>query len=384
MGTFGGANLPDKVNSQGHKGLDALTGKSNFDISEWMLTRLLEWLAGRDAVLAMLCKLSVARKVLKHGWKQDLPIHSADMLSISAAEAFGAAVEACLLVVRMGTSPDANECRVYDSLESECSSQTIGWRGGHLMADVAEFERCRGLLTKSGLVWRSGVKHDCAPVMELRKSSQGFQNGLGETVDVEPDHVFPLLKSSHLTVESASRPIRWMIVTQRHVGENTRLLRESAPKLWDYLEAHAELFQARASSIYRDRPAYSIFGVGDYSFAPWKVAISGFYKRLDFVVVGPVDGQPVLLDDTGYFLPCSSRGEAEFLSGLLNSTRAKEFFSAFVFWDAKRPITVDLLRRLDLAALAVELGCGDKWNSFPTLNRSHNADENQRLLFASS
>jgi hypothetical protein len=41
---------------------------------------------------------------------------------------------------------------------------------------------------------------------------------------------------------------------------------------------------------------------------------------------------------------------------MLNSAPASEFFSAFVFWDAKRPITVDLLRKLSLTALARELG----------------------------
>jgi hypothetical protein len=99
-----------------------------------------------------------------------------------------------------------------------------------------------------------------------------------------------------------------------------------------------------------------VFGVGDYSFTSWKVAISGFYKKLDFRVVGPHQGKPVVLDDTCYFLACDSREEAQLLARLLNSDTAKEFFSALVFWDAKRPITVALLRRLDILALAQSLG----------------------------
>jgi len=35
-------NLPKKSNFQGLRGLDARTGKSNFDIAEWMLIRLIE------------------------------------------------------------------------------------------------------------------------------------------------------------------------------------------------------------------------------------------------------------------------------------------------------------------------------------------------------
>ena len=109
---------------------------------------------------------------------------------------------------------------------------------------------------------------------------------------------------------------------------------------------------AAAGSIYRNRPRFSVFGVGDYTFAPWKVAISGFYKRLRFSVVGSSEGKPTVLDDTGYFVSCRTEEEANQVASLLNSEAAGQFFSAFVFWDAKRPITVDLLSRLDIMAIA--------------------------------
>ena len=62
VGALNGTNLPIKSNFRRLNGLDAITGKSNFDISEWMLLHLMEWLSGRSAVLAMLCKTSIARK----------------------------------------------------------------------------------------------------------------------------------------------------------------------------------------------------------------------------------------------------------------------------------------------------------------------------------
>ena len=55
-------------------------------------------------------------------------------------------------------------------------------------------------------------------------------------------------------------------------------------------------------------------------------------------------------------MPCRSRVEAELVAALLGSDIAGEFFAAFVFWDAKRPITAELLRRLDVRRLAGELG----------------------------
>ena len=52
-----GGNLPAKENFQNFRGIEALTGKSNFDISEWMLIQLVKALRGRSATIAMLLDL---------------------------------------------------------------------------------------------------------------------------------------------------------------------------------------------------------------------------------------------------------------------------------------------------------------------------------------
>jgi hypothetical protein len=192
--------------------------------------------------------------------------------------------------------------------------------------------------------------------MELKRTDAGLVNGSGEPVDIEDSHLYPMFKSSEVANGSEPVPHRWMIVPQRVIGEDTGPLEEIAPKTWRYLEAHSDRMGKRGSSIYRGRPKYSIFGVGEYSFSPWKVAISGFYKRLSFKVIGPHAGKPVVFDDTVYFLPCGSEEEARLIGELLRSEAAREFFEAFVFWDAKRPITVELLNRLDLGKLAQSNG----------------------------
>jgi hypothetical protein len=47
------------------------------------------------------------------------------------------------------------------------------------------------------------------------------------------------------------------------------------------------------------------------------------------------------------------------LHRLVTSDAAIEFWSALVFWDAKRPITANLLNTLDLAELARAIGAWD-------------------------
>lgn len=360
LGTLGSSNLPEKTNFQGHVGLDALTGKSNFDISEWMLVRLLEALAGRRAWLAVLCKTAVARKALVHAWKAGIPVDWAEMRAIDAKSHFGAAVDACLLACALSPDGRATDCRVFPDLRTDRPASVIGWRDGQLVADVPAYERWKHLIGAGPYQWRSGVKHDCSKVMELRKEPGGFRNGLGDLAELEDEFVYPMLKSSDIANGHTDDPVRWMLVPQRSVGEDTAAIESRAPKTWAYLVRHGAALDRRGSSIYRNRPRFSVFGVGDYTFAPWKIGISGFYKRLAFTAVGGAGGKPTVTDDTVYFVACQSEREARLVAALLNSDVAKEFFSAFIFWDAKRPITVELLRRLDLRALADEMGEGEE------------------------
>jgi hypothetical protein len=48
--------------------------------------------------------------------------------------------------------------------------------------------------------------------------------------------------------------------------------------------------------------------------------------------------------------------EAKFIFGLVTSSPSLEFLESMIFWDEKRPITIDILRRLSLKAVARELG----------------------------
>ena len=360
VGALGGSNLPAKSNADKLQGIDAITGSANFDISEWMIRQNIRWLGNRSGAIAMLCKTGVARKVLRHAWSTATPLDRAAIYRIDAAREFGVAVDACLLYVRMGTA-HGQRCEVYGSLESAEPSATIGHRDGLLLGDVDAYERHSALRSDGSAAWRSGLKHDCSRVFEFRFKGGGWRNGLGEQVCVEEDVVYPLLKSSDVAHGRAPR-LR-VLVPQRSISESPLALQRRAPRAWRYLLAHQEALTRRASSIYRNRPPFSIFGVGAYSFAPWKVAIAGLYKTFRFVKIAPFEGRPVLLDDTCYFLPCETEADCDLFIELLTSKPATEFLSALTFWDAKRPITAKLLNQLDLAKVAERTGKGNTRNA---------------------
>ncbi len=378
MGVIRGKNLPAKSNFQGHSGLDAKTGKANFDISEWMLTRLLQALQGSRAAIAMLCKTATARKVLRHAWLNGLDAGPSSLHVIDAAAEFGVSVDACLLYTHTGLGRTQSTATVYGSLSFDLPLQTFGLSAGELVSDIDTYRELRVLDGLEYRKWRSGVKHDAAQVMEFTRANGYFVNGFGERCELEDDYIFSLLKSSDLA-NGRLRPTRFVLLTQRRVGDATEKIRSTAPKTWRYLLDHADQLDRRGSSVYTKRDRFSIFGVGDYSFSPAKVAISGLYKNLQFQALGGAGGKPIVVDDTCYFIPCDSKQEAEFFAALLNSETARRFISALVFTDAKRPVTVDILKRIDLRRLAEHAGqesAAMEYLLTPSPKSSH-----QRLLF---
>jgi hypothetical protein len=360
VGVLKGTNLPTKENFQGLRGIAARTGKANFDISEWMLIRLLRALHSRPASLAMLCKTATARKFLRYAWQNDGRITTASLYRIDAAAHFAAAVDACLLVLRTG-SPGPEEADIYPSFTARTPNVRIGLAGDDLVADIHSYRALRHLEGLSSFRWRSGVKHDCAAIMELHPGANGgIETTQGECLDLEPDYVFPLLKCSDLA-NGRTTPQRLVLVTQRFVGDDTAVIARRAPRTWAYLQSHRERFLGRKSSIYKSGMPFALFGIGEYAFAPWKVAVSGLHRSARFQVVGPIGGQPVFFDDASYYLSFDHEEDARLVAELLNSAVCQRFLAALIFPDSKRPITVDLLQRLNLAAIADEAGMGARW-----------------------
>lgn len=355
QGKSGSLNLPKKTNYQKQKGLDAKTGRANFDISEYMLVQLLQALAGRRARLAMLVKTSVARRVLLHAWKNNFPIARSALYSIDAAKHFDVATSACLFVTDICGEGEGPEyfATTHPSLELPAASAKLALIDDQfLVSDADAYHAAKYLLAKDGPRWRSGIKHDAAKILELTEVDGRLQNQLGEIVDVEPNRLFPLLKATDLHLGRTTTSRR-LLLPQLEMREDTGRLENTLPNTFAYLDRHEAAFAKRKSSIYRGRPRFAVFGLGEYTFSPWKVAISGLHKSLELRVIGPQDGRPVVLDDTCYFLPCESGERAEHVFAAFSSPAAQRLLRSMIFWDAKRPVTAEVLRRLDLDAAAI-------------------------------
>lgn len=346
-------NIPFKSNNYGLKGIDAITGKSNFDISEFITLHLLQLSQINRGGISFLLKNSVIRNILMKQRTERLRIGNIEQRLIDASREFNVSVDASCFFAQFDCSPSL-VCNVQD-FYTNTHIREYGWVNDSFVSDTKSYNAVSKYDKKSSYVWRSGIKHDCASILELTLSDGGYKNGLGETVCIEENLIYPLLKSSDINNPKGNQSRRFIIVPQRKVGEDTSGLKYTHPLAFSYLTKYENVFANRKSSIYRGKDKFSIFGIGEYSFKPYKIVISALYKSIKFVLVSQVNGKPIMVDDTCYQLDFDSLEEAQCILDVLNSNEIQSLLQSLVFKDAKRVITKSLLMRLDLTQL-----CSDK------------------------
>ena len=102
-------NLPQKKNFKGLKGIDAITGSSNFDICEYIILQLIDEYRDTDTTLAMLCKTAVARNVFVELKRNKIGFYECEVVEFDASKVFNISASACLLIIALGktkNSPD--------------------------------------------------------------------------------------------------------------------------------------------------------------------------------------------------------------------------------------------------------------------------------------
>ncbi len=363
LNSFGrqSVNLPKKSNFKNHSGLDAMTGKGNFDIAEFITLKILDIFQNMNGHLLLLVKNSVIKNIVSDQAKNKYFITGIEKHCIDSKKEFNVSVEASLFYCKLKSNSD-NFCTEYNFYNNQNLALKFGWIGSKFVSNIDTYFHTKNIDGECPFVWRQGLKHDCSSIMELDKvgdtPSGGdplnghFVNGLNEKIELENGLVYGLLKSSDLKNTVINQTRKFTIVTQKKVGQETKYIKDEFPKTFQYLTDHQDSFNARKSSIYNSKPAFSIFGIGDYSFKPYKVAISGLYKTFHFTLILPQNEKPVMLDDTCYLIGFNKIEFAVYALILLNSDTTVRFLKSVTFADAKRTFTKDVLMRIDLLKLA--------------------------------
>ncbi len=381
IGFLDGRNLPKKTNFKAENGIDAITGKSNFDISEYILLDIIEKLRNIKFTLAILCKTIVARKVLVYSWKRNNKLKNCKIFHFNAIKYFNANVDACLFYLQSDTITNEKVCEIYNNIDLNTFNRKIGFQKNILISNTDLFKKTDFILGKSDYVWRNGLKHDASKIMEFSNNENTLINGYGKKVNIDDDLIYPLLKSSDIANGKINKPKKYVLVTQHFIGEDTNIIKMMYPKTWVYLEQNQEPLNNRKSAIYRNKPKYSIFSVGDYTFSKYKIAISSLYKKIDFKIVGTYNNKPFIVDDTCNFIPCVSYDEALFIHQLLVSEYVQEYLNSIIFWDSKRVITTEILNSINLKSVSLRIGFGEEYDNYLKNNSFIKKNNELQLMF---
>ncbi len=371
LGSLNSTNLPKKTNFKNHNGLDAMTGKGNFDIAEFITITMIETFQNVKGNLLLLVKNSVIKNIVFDQNKNRYKISAIEKHCIDSKKEFNVSVEASLFYSQLNSLP-AFDCTEFDFYNNQTSYLKFGWLNDKFVSNIDTYIHTKEIDGECPFVWRQGLKHDCSTVMELDKVNGHYVNGMNEEVKLEDGLVYGLLKSSDLKNTVINQTRKFTIVTQKKVGQETKYIKTDYPKTYQYLTQHQVNFNARKSSIYNNKPLFSIFGIGDYSFKPYKVAISGLYKTFHFTLILPQDNKPVMLDDTCYLIGFDHVEFAVYSLILLNSDTTVQFLQSVTFADAKRTFTKDVLMRIDLLELGRMIDKRYLANELIILNEKYN------------
>lgn len=206
----------------------------------------------------------------------------------------------------------------------------------------------------NGIFWFKRLSETPEGLLRCRNITEGAKRKIeSRQVDLEPERLFPLVRGRDVERWCAKPSALLLFVqdpqTRRGVPEAQ--LRTECKRIYQWLELHRDqLLERSAFKRYfregRD-PFYSMFDVGPYTLAPWKVVWRGqVAPALIAAVVGKAEGKVVLPDQTAYFASFEREDEAHFFCGLLNSVLVRLFYALMCY----KHVSMDFVQNLALPA----------------------------------
>ena len=173
---------------------------------------------------------------------------------------------------------------------------------------------------------------------------------------VEMELAYPLLRANGVGRFEVS-PRDFILLPQdpvRRRGIDEEEMARRYPLALEYLGRFRDELAARRdrgtrSLIESGAPFYSLFSVTTDTMAAWKVVWPRIAARVRAAAVGPVEGRPVVPQETCTFIACEGvrpEREAHYLAGLLNSSQLDEAAAAFSQRAGKSFGAPHLLRRI--------------------------------------
>nr|MDO8112406.1 hypothetical protein [Candidatus Sigynarchaeota archaeon] len=178
----------------------------------------------------------------------------------------------------------------------------------------------------------TGVSSELASIRNLQLGKKQVRQ-IATTVEIAG--IYPVIKPRHVK-KWRIKGYYFMIVPHAKHGQNNEMeLREKMPKTYEYLEIFKADLEGRASKWFKGEgmPFYSLFGIGEYTFQPFKVVWSSIGALHAFAVASSIHDprigtRLVIPDNTIGYLSFDTSDEAHYACAILNASAIKEMFAA--------------------------------------------------------
>jgi len=143
---------------------------------------------------------------------------------------------------------------------------------------------------------------------------------------IEPVLLYPLLRGRDVKRWKAE-PSAYIIMAQDPIkrrGIDEDKMKTQYPKTYQYLKRFEGILRERKSRgisdmIEKGAPFYTMFAVGDYTFAPYKVVWPNIASEIFSAVISTKENKPILPQHIVTLVACKSLKEAHYICALMNS-----------------------------------------------------------------
>jgi SAM-dependent methyltransferase len=179
----------------------------------------------------------------------------------------------------------------------------------------------------NGVYWLNILADRPGGLLVVSNITQGAKRSVdGVQTAIEPDLLYPLLRARDVR--------RWHAESSAHIlvthepGMRLKAVPEDElavrlPKTYTYLKHFEPELRSRSGygRYFRESdPFYSIFDVGDYTFAPHKVVWPRIGGSMAAAVAESGDQKPMVPQETVTLVACNSLAEAHYVCAMVNST----------------------------------------------------------------
>ena len=222
------------------------------------------------------------------------------------------------------------EIRVVPVDAEDPTSAWLTARDGALRAirkvlGASDYEGHAGVYSggANAVYWLEVLERRPDGLLVVQNVTEGARRKVEQVVaEIEPEVVYPLLRPRDV-LRWRARPSAHVLMVQdpqNRSGIHENVMQRKYPKAYAYLKRFEDVLRQRKSQPVRrlmaKGPFYSMFVVGQYTFAPRKVVWSRIASKVDAVVVT----QDVMPQETITLVACQSAEEAHYVCGVVNSS----------------------------------------------------------------